>query len=178
MTQDAAKLARLNAKKLCLCPSQSGFTVIGLCRSGGVAEWSNAPVLKTGVRGSVPWVRIPPPPPHIPSNLLMPWQCGGAFRSPSRTEALVQATGLVPAFLNPVLLQAFQTIAADLAVAEHGFQDVRCPKSCDVATSSATESQVLAACRASLCRKASRPSVLSQTYPAYCRPVSKARSVL
>jgi hypothetical protein len=31
---------------------------------GGVAEWSNAPVLKTGVRESVPWVRIPPPPPR------------------------------------------------------------------------------------------------------------------
>ena len=31
--------------------------------AGGVAEWSNAPVLKTGVRESVPWVRIPPPPP-------------------------------------------------------------------------------------------------------------------
>ena len=30
---------------------------------GGVAEWFNAPVLKTDVRGSVPWVRIPPPPP-------------------------------------------------------------------------------------------------------------------
>ena len=28
-----------------------------------MAEWSNAPVLKTGVRESVPWVRIPPPPP-------------------------------------------------------------------------------------------------------------------
>ncbi len=32
---------------------------------GGVAEWSNAPVLKTGVRESVPWVRIPPPPPPV-----------------------------------------------------------------------------------------------------------------
>jgi hypothetical protein len=29
---------------------------------GGVAERSNAPVLKTGVRASEPWVRIPPPP--------------------------------------------------------------------------------------------------------------------
>jgi hypothetical protein len=32
-------------------------------RSGGVAERFKAPVLKTGVRESVPWVRIPPPPP-------------------------------------------------------------------------------------------------------------------
>ena len=41
--------------------------------AGGVAEWSNAPVLKTGVRESVPWVRIPPPPPpyflHVFNNL-------------------------------------------------------------------------------------------------------------
>ena len=35
-------------------------------RSGGLAEWSNAPVLKTGGRESVPRVRIPEPPPiHI-----------------------------------------------------------------------------------------------------------------
>ena len=27
----------------------------------------NGPVLKTGVRASVPWVRIPPPPPFFPS---------------------------------------------------------------------------------------------------------------
>ena len=31
---------------------------------GGVAEWSNAPVLKTDVRESVPRVRIPVPPPQ------------------------------------------------------------------------------------------------------------------
>ena len=32
-------------------------------RVGGVAEWLNAPVLKTDVGESLPWVRIPPPPP-------------------------------------------------------------------------------------------------------------------
>ena len=31
--------------------------------AGGVAEWSIALVLKTSERASVPWVRIPPPPP-------------------------------------------------------------------------------------------------------------------
>ena len=31
--------------------------------AGEVAEWSNAAVLKTVERVSVPWVRIPPPPP-------------------------------------------------------------------------------------------------------------------
>ena len=33
---------------------------------GGVAEWLNAPVLKTDVGESLPWVRIPPPPPLNP----------------------------------------------------------------------------------------------------------------
>ena len=31
-----------------------------------MAEWSNVPHSKCGVRGSVPWVRIPPSPPLIP----------------------------------------------------------------------------------------------------------------
>ena len=30
---------------------------------GQVAEWSNVPDSKSGVRASVPWVRIPPCPP-------------------------------------------------------------------------------------------------------------------
>src|SRR6478736_596495 len=30
---------------------------------GGVAEWSNVPDSKSGVGASLPWVRIPPPPP-------------------------------------------------------------------------------------------------------------------
>ena len=30
-----------------------------------MAEWFKAPVLKTGVRESVPWVRIPPLPPQV-----------------------------------------------------------------------------------------------------------------
>src|SRR3981189_2584216 len=32
-------------------------------RTGRVAEWFKAPVLKTGVPARVPWVRIPPLPP-------------------------------------------------------------------------------------------------------------------
>ena len=31
---------------------------------GEVAEWFNAPVLKTGVGESLPWVQIPPSPPY------------------------------------------------------------------------------------------------------------------
>ena len=34
--------------------------------SGGMVEWFKAPVLKTGVGASPPWVRIPLPPPQLP----------------------------------------------------------------------------------------------------------------
>ena len=34
-------------------------------KHGEVAEWSIAPVSKTGVGASLPWVRIPPSPPYI-----------------------------------------------------------------------------------------------------------------
>ena len=37
---------------------------------GGVAEWLNAPVLKTDVGESLPWVRIPPPPPSPENHLI------------------------------------------------------------------------------------------------------------
>jgi hypothetical protein len=36
-----------------------------MCLKGEVTEWLNVPVSKTGVRASVPWVRIPPSPPFI-----------------------------------------------------------------------------------------------------------------
>ena len=39
--------------------------VATLSCAGGVAEWTNAPVLKTGEGASPPWVRIPPPPPLL-----------------------------------------------------------------------------------------------------------------
>ncbi len=39
---------------------------------GGVAEWTNAAVLKTAVGASPPWVRIPPPPPFLPLPLHLP----------------------------------------------------------------------------------------------------------
>ena len=39
-----------------------------ISHSGGVAEWLNAPVLKTDVGESLPWVRIPPPPPQNSKN--------------------------------------------------------------------------------------------------------------
>src|SRR3954463_6239770 len=42
-------------KGCCLCAIEG--------RPGEVAEWFKAPVLKTGVGASLPWVRIPPSPP-------------------------------------------------------------------------------------------------------------------
>ncbi len=44
---------------------------------GGVAEWLNAPVLKTDVGESLPWVRIPPPPPQNPNKH---WVIGKALK--------------------------------------------------------------------------------------------------
>jgi hypothetical protein len=42
-----------------------------ICQQRGeVAEWFKAAVLKTAVRESVPWVRIPPSPPIDPHLLL------------------------------------------------------------------------------------------------------------
>ena len=37
--------------------------------SGGMVEWFKAPVLKTGVGASSPWVRIPLPPPYFRSRV-------------------------------------------------------------------------------------------------------------
>ena len=48
-------------------------------RAGGVAEWSKAPVLITGRRETVSWVRIPPPPPSILRNtlrIMIKWNAG------------------------------------------------------------------------------------------------------
>ena len=42
---------------------------------GGVAEWLNAPVLKTDVGESLPWVRIPPPPPSASPDCKLAHNC-------------------------------------------------------------------------------------------------------
>src|SRR5262245_41852055 len=39
---------------------------------GGVAEWPKVRHWKCRVRATVPWVRIPPPPPSFPVHVLMP----------------------------------------------------------------------------------------------------------
>ena len=39
-------------------------------KHGEVAEWSIAPVSKTGVGASLPWVRIPPSPPPTPISVF------------------------------------------------------------------------------------------------------------
>ena len=45
------------------CCTGTPIPVIDLATTGGLAEWFNAPVLKTGDRESGPWVQIPQPPP-------------------------------------------------------------------------------------------------------------------
>ena len=55
-------------KEIFIPPSPGIYKFINKCNiqvNGEVAEWSKAPVLKTGERASVPWVRIPPSPPFF-----------------------------------------------------------------------------------------------------------------
>lgn len=58
-------------RKLSVTPTQYPRNIAGvpqytvglIAALGGVPEWLNGPVLKTGVAPGSPWVRIPPPPP-------------------------------------------------------------------------------------------------------------------
>ena len=61
---------------------------------GGLAEWSIAPVLKTGGRESVPRVRIPEPPPLALQKLFSLSGCGRFFPLYSRVMREVLSTGL------------------------------------------------------------------------------------
>jgi hypothetical protein len=59
-----------------------------ISRPGGVAEWLNAPVLKTGRAARLSWVRILPPPPFHPAQVGV-WAFAGAL-------ALVAGCSSVP----------------------------------------------------------------------------------
>ena len=73
--------------------------------SGGVAEWSNAPVLKTGVGGTPPWVRIPPPPPETSRQTPPPVR----FRGVSGSRRPVSYSNLdIREFGRAVLLPSRQ----------------------------------------------------------------------
>ena len=61
-------------------PSRFG----GAVRSGWVAEWLKAPVLKTGRRATVSWVRIPPHPPIGQHNPLYLWMFVDRFHPPAQ----------------------------------------------------------------------------------------------
>ena len=52
--------------------------------NGGLAEWLNAPVLKTGLRESVTGVRIPEPPPRDVAQVVahLVWDQGVVGSSP------------------------------------------------------------------------------------------------
>ena len=49
--------------------------------NGEVAEWSNVPDSKSGVRVTVPWVRIPPSPPGLLNSLDYFWNFSTASGS-------------------------------------------------------------------------------------------------
>ena len=54
------------------CPLDFNFIIFYNKTDGWVAEWSNAPVLKTGEGASLPGVRIPPhPPPYYHVKIEM-----------------------------------------------------------------------------------------------------------
>ena len=53
-------------------------------RHGEVAEWSNVPDSKSGVRVTVPWVRIPPSPPKQTRPHRGLFCFGGESRAPAR----------------------------------------------------------------------------------------------
>src|SRR6056297_637223 len=60
---------------------------------GGVAERSIAPVLKTGVCESVPWVRLPPPPPLALAKAFSRSGCGRIFPLFARVMRVGLSTG-------------------------------------------------------------------------------------
>src|SRR3989304_6075143 len=91
--------------------------------SGGVSEWLMVPLSKSGVRASVPWVRIPPPPPSkgiapIRPKARLPWPptagarrgaggggggCHVTSRDPAQRCEPRRAHGLAGARHGPVL---------------------------------------------------------------------------
>lgn len=67
MTRDGLHDARKSPVERCLRATLSeSLPPAYAAPVGGVAEWFNAPVLKTDVGVTLPWVRIPPPPPLAP----------------------------------------------------------------------------------------------------------------
>ena len=62
---------------------------------GEVAEWSNVPDSKSGVRVTVPWVRIPPSPPerNKKASLGKPFCFGGEEGSACALPACAKAVG-------------------------------------------------------------------------------------
>jgi hypothetical protein len=61
--------------------------------NGSVAEWFKALVLKTSVRGTVPWVRIPPLPPLALAKVFSRSGCGQIFSLFSRVMRERLSTG-------------------------------------------------------------------------------------
>jgi hypothetical protein len=60
MFRDSSAVEQLTVNQLVV----GSIPTRGAIIKGKVAEWFNAPVLKTGEHESVPWVQIPPFPPE------------------------------------------------------------------------------------------------------------------
>jgi hypothetical protein len=74
----------------CLYPA---LRAANACATGWVAEWFKALVLKTSVRESVPWVRIPPHPPLALAKAFSRSGCGRIFPLFSRVMRVRLLTG-------------------------------------------------------------------------------------
>ena len=84
-------------------PDQTGPSARSPALRGEVAERSNAPHSKCGVRATVPWVRIPPSPPRTPSTGLVYQvsavnpRCSAGFHAAIRNRGALR----VPVFAPP-----------------------------------------------------------------------------
>jgi Domain of unknown function (DUF4279) len=108
-------------------PPLSACIFPGFCarraHSGGVAEWFKATVLKTVVRETAPWVRIPPPPPcsSIPDNRRM------AVVNRSEVSLRIKGDTLVPTEIT-ALLGSMPTLSyskGDMVRAGHSVREIQ-----------------------------------------------------
>lgn len=91
---------------------------------GGVAEWSNAPVLKTDVGVTLPWVRIPPPPPLARRKEFSTSGCDRIFRLFSRVMRAGLSTGLCASWRERSLSGPVFSRPNDCANSVNSFYDV------------------------------------------------------
>lgn len=87
-----------------------GLACNHISNRGQVAEWSNVPDSKSGVRASVPWVRIPPCP---PPKILKALDYSRAFLFSAGLNILFSVLGLF-AVLSHEHVKVKVSVAADV----------------------------------------------------------------